>query len=98
MSAQQTYKCTGTIALMFGVFFKTLPGIGSLISTVAMPVLAGGCTYAIGQVFVRHYESGGTLLTFNAATMKEEFARQIKAGEEVVHSLKDKVAAEIKGP
>ena len=30
--------------------------------------------------------------------MKEEFSRQIKAGEEVVHELKDKVTTGIKGP
>ena len=72
----------------FGVFFKTLPGIGSLISTVAMPVLAGGCTYAIGQVFVRHYESGGTLLTFNAKDFQAGFTDEVKAGMKKVAAVK----------
>jgi uncharacterized protein (DUF697 family) len=72
----------------FGVFFKTLPGIGSVISTVAMPVLAGGCTYAIGQVFVRHYESGGTLLTFNAKEFQAGFTDEVKAGMKKVAAVK----------
>ncbi len=72
----------------FGIFFKTLPGIGSVISTVAMPVLAGGCTYAIGQVFIRHYESGGTLLTFNAKDFQAGFTDEVKAGMKKVAAVK----------
>src|SRR5204862_2573037 len=72
----------------FGIFFKTLPGIGSLVGAVALSVLAGGCTYAIGQVFVRHYESGGTLLTFNAKDFQAGFTEEVKAGMKKVAEVK----------
>jgi uncharacterized protein (DUF697 family) len=83
---------------VLGSLIKTIPVVGTVGGIALVPAMSGAVTYALGKVFSAHFESGGTLLTFNAATMKEEFARQIKAGEEVVHSLKDKVAAEIKGP
>lgn len=72
----------------FGIFFKTLPGIGSLIGAAALPVLAGGCTYAVGQVFIRHYESGGTLLTFNAKDFQASFTEEVKAGMKKVAAVK----------
>lgn len=72
----------------FGIFFKSLPGIGSAIGAVALPVLAGGCTYAIGQVFIRHFESGGTLLTFNAKDFQTGFTEEVKAGMKKVADIK----------
>ena len=57
-------------------------------SAIAMPVLAGGCTYAIGQVFVRHYESGGTLLTFNVKEFQAGFTNEVKAGMKKVTEVK----------
>ena len=36
-----------------------------------MPVLSAGATYAIGQAFIKHFESGGTLLDFNPPDYRE---------------------------
>lgn len=44
---------------------KSVPIIGTVVSGLVMPVLAGGATYAIGKVFIQHFASGGTLLDFN---------------------------------
>jgi uncharacterized protein (DUF697 family) len=71
-----------------GVFLKTMPGIGSIVSMSAMPALAGGCTYAIGKVFIQHYESGGSLLTFNAKHFQATFTDEVKAGMKKVASIK----------
>lgn len=72
----------------FGAFFKTLPGIGSIVGALAVPALAGGCTYAVGQVFIKHYESGGTLLTFSAKDFQTVFASEVKAGMKKVAAVK----------
>ncbi|HLA36005.1 MAG TPA: DUF697 domain-containing protein [Rhodocyclaceae bacterium] len=63
---------------------KAVPGIGSLIGAATMPVVNGGTTYAIGQVFKQHFESGGTFLTFDAAKVREYFEQQLKEGKAVV--------------
>jgi hypothetical protein len=41
-------------------------------------------TYAIGRVFVQHYEMGGTLLDFDPDKTKAFFAEQFRVGKEYV--------------
>jgi hypothetical protein len=48
-----------------------------------MPVVAGGATYAIGKVFIQHFESGGTFLTFDPKAVKEFYAEQLKEGNSI---------------
>jgi uncharacterized protein (DUF697 family) len=49
---------------------KGVPIIGAL-STLVMPTLSAGATYAIGKVFIEHFDSGGTLLDFNPPDYRE---------------------------
>lgn len=71
-----------------GAFFKTLPGIGSIMGAITLPALAGGATYAVGQVFIKHYESGGTLLSFDAKDFRSSFTDEVKAGMKKVAEVK----------
>lgn len=54
---------------------KGLPILGTAVSTVVMPTLAAGATYAIGMAFIQHFISGGTLLDFNPPDY-HEFIKQ----------------------
>lgn len=74
-----------------GSALKSLPGIGTIAGLVAVPITAGASTYAVGKVFVMHFESGGTLLSFDPKKMKTFFSDFYKAGEQIAHDLKDKV-------
>lgn len=78
----------GTIALstarVASSAVKAIPVVGSLVGAATMPVVNGGTTYALGKVFVQHFESGGTFLTFDAAKVREYFAEQLKAGKAMV--------------
>ena len=40
---------------------KVLPGMAAIGNTFARPVVAGGITYAIGRLFVKHFDSGAWL-------------------------------------
>jgi uncharacterized protein (DUF697 family) len=73
-------------ALISGL--KLMPGIGTAAAFVAQPALAGASTYAIGKVFVEHFESGGTLLTFNASKMKAHFEQRMNEGKQVVANMR----------
>jgi uncharacterized protein (DUF697 family) len=73
-------------ALVSGL--KLMPGIGVAAAFVAQPALAGASTYAIGKVFVEHFESGGTLLTFSASKMKEHFEQRMNEGKQVVANMR----------
>jgi hypothetical protein len=50
---------------------KGLPGIGTAIGAITMPVISAGATYIIGKVFIQHFASGGTLLDFNPPDYRE---------------------------
>jgi len=56
---------------------KFVPIIGTLTASFLMPTLSAGATYAIGRAFIQHFESGGTLLDFNAPDYRE-FVRSQK--------------------
>lgn len=57
---------------------KVIPGVGSYAGAAAMPALNATTTYALGKVFVKHFESGGTLLDFDAPKAREYFKKQIE--------------------
>lgn len=56
---------------------RALFGIGGL-------VVPAATTYAVGQVFIKHFESGGTVWTFDAARAKDDFDQEVEAGKQVV--------------
>ena len=68
--------------IIAGSVIKAIPGIGNVASVLTLPVTAGAITYAIGKIFVMHFESGGTFLTFNAKKMKEYFSELYEEGKE----------------
>ncbi len=63
---------------------KAIPLIGTLAGIATLPALGAAATYAVGKVFITHFESGGTFLDLDPATVeahfKEEFARARAAG------------------
>lgn len=63
---------------------KLLPGIGSIIGGVAVSVFAGASTYALGEVFKKHFESGGTILDFDPTRVKKLYKEKFEKGKKVV--------------
>lgn len=72
--AASTDLAYGTI----GAFFKTLPFLGPALAVVTLPAFAGAITWAIGKVFIQHFESGGTFLDFEPDKVKAYFEQQFK--------------------
>lgn len=62
---------------------KAVPGLGTLAGGASVTLTAGSLTYAVGQVFAKHFESGGTLLDFDPKKMRDLFKRNVKAGQAV---------------
>ncbi|MDB5360717.1 MAG: GTPase [Rhodospirillales bacterium] len=61
-----------------GSLVKAIPVFGSTIGFATMPMLSAAATYAVGKVFIQHFESGGTFIDFDVASarvlFKEQFA------------------------
>jgi uncharacterized protein (DUF697 family) len=60
-------------------FARSIPGIGSLIGLLIMPAFAVASTCAVGEVFVQHFEKGGTFLDFRPSSLKDKFSRAYDA-------------------
>lgn len=76
-------------AALAGSVTKFIPVVGNLIGLISLPITAGAVTYAIGKVFVMHFESGGTFLNFNAKKMQAYFAEMYKEGKGAASKAKE---------
>lgn len=74
----------GTASLML----KAVPGIGVLAGVPAMVVFCGASAWALGKVFIQHFESGGTFLNFNPDEVREYFKTQFEEGRHVAATMK----------
>ncbi len=69
---------------------KLIPGIGSVIGGVTVSAFAGASTYALGEVFKRHFESGGTILDFDMGRLKNLYKEKFEKGKKVAEELRKK--------
>lgn len=53
-----------------------IPYVGGILSGITQPVLAYGSTYALGLVFISHFEKEGSLHNFNIEAAKVLFKEQ----------------------
>ena len=87
-----------TAAMGFGSLVKGLPGLGTMVGALTMPVISAGATWVIGKVFIKHFASGGTLLDFNPPdyrefikVQKEKYAARSAAKASAAHSANPSV-------
>ena len=66
--------------ILFGSVVKFIPALGSVMGIASVPIAAGAVTYALGKVFIQHFESGGTFLDLNPEKVRAYFNSQIKVG------------------
>ena len=77
-----------TIALPLASLLKTVPIIGQTSGVLCTSVIGAASTYAIGKVFVAHFESGGTFLNFDTEKAKAHFNELYEEGKDFVSSNK----------
>jgi uncharacterized protein (DUF697 family) len=70
-----------------GSLIKAIPVVGQLAGAPSMVLFCGASTYALGRVFIQHFESGGTFLTFDPAKVKEYFQKEFEEGKKVAEEL-----------
>lgn len=68
---------------------KLIPGVGSVIGGVSMSVLSGASTYAVGELFKNHFETGGTILDFDASRLKKMYNEMFEKGKKVAYEMKE---------
>jgi uncharacterized protein (DUF697 family) len=73
----------GSMTVAGGIFLSVLkfvPFLGLQAAVVTLPAVAGAITYAVGKVFIMHFEAGGTILSFDANAMKSYFREYYQQG------------------
>jgi uncharacterized protein (DUF697 family) len=67
-----------------GVLKMLLPGTAKIAFGVGALTIPPASTYALGRVFIQHFESGGTIWTFDPARAKQDYDKEVGAGQKVV--------------
>ncbi len=75
---------------------KFIPGVGSILGGITMSVLSGASTYALGEVFKKHFETGGTFLDFDPDRLKKYYHEKFEKGKEVAEELRKKQDSTVK--
>jgi len=66
---------------------RSIPVYGWVAGLISTSLFGGASTYAIGKVFIQHFASGGTFLSFDPQTVREYYAQQLERGKEVERSF-----------
>jgi uncharacterized protein (DUF697 family) len=77
-----------------GSLLKAVPLVGALVGAPSMAAFCGASAWALGKVFIRHFESGGTILTLDPAAAKEHFKEQFAEGQKMASAMKTEEKAE----
>jgi uncharacterized protein (DUF697 family) len=73
---------------LVGSLVKTIPWGGAVVVAPSMALCSGACTWALGNVFIQHFESGGTFLDFDPDAVKEYFRAQFEEGKKMAAAMK----------
>lgn len=65
---------------------KFVPGIFTPVGVLALPVTSAALTWAVGRVFILHFEMGGTLLNFDPKKMHDHFRNAYQEGIDLAKS------------
>jgi uncharacterized protein (DUF697 family) len=78
---------------LVGSLIKVIPGVG-LAGYPAMALFSGAAAWALGHVFIQHFESGGTFLDFKPETVEEYFRNKFQEGQKVAAAMRTEGKAE----
>ena len=73
---------TGASAARFGASaIKAVPGVGWFVGATTQAALSGASTWAVGELFKRHFAAGGTPDTFDLTPMRESYRDWVERGK-----------------
>lgn len=72
---------------LIGSMFKAVPVIGLIAGGTSMSVFCGAYAWALGNVFIQHFESGGTFLDFDPEAVREYFKAQFEEGKRAATTI-----------
>ncbi len=67
---------------------KAIPGVGTVIGELSMPILSGASTWALGRVVANHFHNGGTLEDLDLKSARKKYESEVEEGKKVAEALK----------
>lgn len=71
-----------------GSVVKLIPIVGSLVGGISNSIFAGASSYALGEVFKRHFDTGGTFLDFDVSRLSKIYNEKFEKGKKVAEQWK----------
>ena len=75
------------LSAKYTYLIKTLPLVGHAIYVGALSLSGGISVYAVGKIFQKHFESGGTFLSSDNAVLRNYFKEKQKEGRKLVPEM-----------
>jgi len=66
-----------------GTVLRFIPYVGPILSTLIQPTLAFASTYALGQVFIKQFESGQSLGSITVESVRDSYNKQFEKAKQL---------------
>ena len=63
--------------------------VGSIIGIITLKILSGASSNATGELFKKHFETGGTFLDFNLDRLKKYYDEKFEKGKILTNQIQD---------
>ncbi len=77
----------GSAARLGASLIKAIPGVGTIIGELSMPILSGASTWALGRTVAKHLQNGGTLEDLDLTKARKTYETEIDEGKKVVQEM-----------
>lgn len=71
-----------SVGATLGSLVKVIPFVGTIAGIAATPGVYSAATYAVGRIFVSHFEAGGTFLDFDPQKTRAYFVAEFEKAKE----------------
>jgi uncharacterized protein (DUF697 family) len=78
----------GSAARLGASLVKAIPGVGTIIGELSMPILSGASTWALGRTVANHLHRGGTLENLDLTKARQTYETEIEEGKKMVQELR----------
>ena len=72
------------LSIRMNAALKDAPLVGYMFSAGMLSITGGAAVYAVGKIFQKHYESGGTFLSSDNSVLRRYFKEKYQEGKKVV--------------
>lgn len=77
----------GSAARLGASLVKAIPGVGTIIGELSMPILSGASTWALGRVVSAHFHKGGSLEDLDLTKAKKSYETEVEEGKKFAESM-----------